>query len=472
MSSLADLPELVGFFSYSRKDDEDSDGALSKLRGRIQKELRLQLGRNFRLWQDAAAIPSGALWEDEIKRAIAESVFFIPIVTPSVAASTHCRFEFQSFLDREKQLGRDNLVFPILYIRVTALENESERRRDDVLTIIAARQYVDWQKIRHRDVASPEVAEKIEDFCRSIFEALHQPWSPQGLRKSEDAEAMQAADTRPRVQTRPADVSRNASEKMPRAEHRRPQPEAVAELGATAVTHLGTQAAVERFSERRFHFARSFESGLLGGVIGGAITGLFLGAYYYFQFNQIDEKVTPRVIAEMLAFCVLMGPVFGFCIQLCMLWFRYLVAEKRYSATLFNDVSGCVLGGALGGIPVGISAALAFGFRYQWFVGLGPIVAGTSLGVVFVAAGALFYDYGGRWQNVARAFAAALLIITCIATVEVVVLQVTGIEQWVYVGETMAKIGGAIVGMAIFSAAGLQVGLTLAAYRLWKIGAG
>jgi hypothetical protein len=61
MSSLADLPDLVGFFSYSRKDDEDSEGALSKLRARIQRELRLQLGRSLRLWQDAAAIPSRRL---------------------------------------------------------------------------------------------------------------------------------------------------------------------------------------------------------------------------------------------------------------------------------------------------------------------------------------------------------------------------------------------------------------------------
>jgi hypothetical protein len=66
MSSLAELPELVGFFSYSRKDDENSEGALSRLRLRIHRELRLQLGRDFRLWQDTAAIPDGALWEDEI----------------------------------------------------------------------------------------------------------------------------------------------------------------------------------------------------------------------------------------------------------------------------------------------------------------------------------------------------------------------------------------------------------------------
>jgi len=44
MSSLAEAPDLVGFFSYSREDDEDSGGKLSKLRERIQAELRGQLG--------------------------------------------------------------------------------------------------------------------------------------------------------------------------------------------------------------------------------------------------------------------------------------------------------------------------------------------------------------------------------------------------------------------------------------------
>lgn len=55
MSSLADLPEIVGFFSYSREDDEAFEGALSALRNAIQRELSAQLGRSkttFRLWQD------------------------------------------------------------------------------------------------------------------------------------------------------------------------------------------------------------------------------------------------------------------------------------------------------------------------------------------------------------------------------------------------------------------------------------
>jgi hypothetical protein len=104
MSSLADLPELVGFFSYSREDDDDSKGALSALRDRIQRELRGQLGRTraeFRLWQDKEAIAHGTLWEEQIKSAVAQSTFFIPIVTPTAVRSRHCKTEFELFLARE-----------------------------------------------------------------------------------------------------------------------------------------------------------------------------------------------------------------------------------------------------------------------------------------------------------------------------------------------------------------------------------
>src|SRR6202035_1290767 len=103
MSSLADLSDLVGFFSYSREDDHGSRGALSALRDAIQSELSAQLGRShtdFRVWQDKAAIPLGTLWENQISDAINQSAFFVPIVTPRAMRSQHCTFEFESFLAR------------------------------------------------------------------------------------------------------------------------------------------------------------------------------------------------------------------------------------------------------------------------------------------------------------------------------------------------------------------------------------
>jgi hypothetical protein len=181
MPSLIDIPELVGFFSYSRDDDQGSRGALSALRDAIQTELSAQLGRtrtDFRLWQDKSAISLGTLWEKQISQGINQSVFFIPIITPRALRSQHCAYEFQAFLTRETELGRDDLVFPILYIPVPALEDEKLWRDEPILRIVATRQYLDWRELRHHDPRSIEVQQKLEWYCRGITNALHKTWSP------------------------------------------------------------------------------------------------------------------------------------------------------------------------------------------------------------------------------------------------------------------------------------------------------
>jgi len=218
MSSLAELPELVGFFSYSREDDEDSGGRLSKLRERIQAELRGQLGRtkrDFRLWQDKVAIAHGELWEDTIKKGISESVFFIPIITPTAVRSYHCKFEFDSFLAREKELGRSNLVFPILYIPVPALTGD-RWRQDPLLSIIGSRQYEQWQNVRQLDPSSTEVALRVEKFCANICRALEQEWlSPQ---ERQEAQARRAAEEERRRQEKLQEEARQRAEEERRRE--------------------------------------------------------------------------------------------------------------------------------------------------------------------------------------------------------------------------------------------------------------
>jgi hypothetical protein len=67
VSSLADLPQVIGFFSYSRNDDEGDEGAVSALSNRIYRELRAQLGRasqNFKLWRDKDALAAGEHWKE------------------------------------------------------------------------------------------------------------------------------------------------------------------------------------------------------------------------------------------------------------------------------------------------------------------------------------------------------------------------------------------------------------------------
>jgi len=174
MPSLADQPEVIGFFSYSRDDDEDSEGALTTLRRRIQNELRAQLGRTgntLRLWQDSEAIPPGTLWHSQIEGAIEQSVFFVPIITPRVLNSRFCDVEFRRFLAREQQLQRADLVFPIIYIEVDALRDDARVADNPVLQIIADRQYVDWSEFRH-ELDGIRVRQLITAFCRNIAAAL------------------------------------------------------------------------------------------------------------------------------------------------------------------------------------------------------------------------------------------------------------------------------------------------------------
>jgi len=220
MSTLAELPELIGFFSYSREDDEAFRGTLSALREGIQRELSAQLGRskkNFRLWQDQAAIAPGKLWEKEIKTAIDQSVFFIPIVTPRAVNSQYCKFEFETFLAREAAIGRNDLVFPIVYISVAALESDAGWRDDPVLSTIARRQYVDWRPLRHLDAQTTVAREQIERLCQKIVEALREPWiSPEERRRMADAEARKRAEDEARRLE--AEAERRAEESRRRAE--------------------------------------------------------------------------------------------------------------------------------------------------------------------------------------------------------------------------------------------------------------
>jgi hypothetical protein len=199
MSLLTKLPELVGFFSYSRKDDKAFKGKLSELRDAISSELSAQLGRKDSdfIFQDQKSIGLGKLWEAEIAKATRKSAFFIPIVTPRSVGSSHCRFEFDSFLARQATLGRKDLIFPILYLAVPELEDEAQWRNDPVLSVIGLRQYIDWQEIRHFAVNSPEVGKKIEHLCIKICIALRQQW-PEESRADKETAVRHDVHERPR----------------------------------------------------------------------------------------------------------------------------------------------------------------------------------------------------------------------------------------------------------------------------------
>jgi hypothetical protein len=145
---------------------------------------------------------------------IGQSAFFIPIVTPSALGSEHCKYEFDAFLKRESALCRDNLVFPILYVRVPGLEDRQQRNENELFQIIHAHHYLNWTALRLRDPASTEAAQEIEEFCRNICDALRQPWvSPQERQRQEETKAQLRLEEARQRRVAAAEGERQAQER-------------------------------------------------------------------------------------------------------------------------------------------------------------------------------------------------------------------------------------------------------------------
>jgi hypothetical protein len=231
------------------------------------------------------------------------------------------------------------------------------------------------------------------------------------------------------------------------------------------------QAEEKKKRTKPFRLPPSFENGIYGGVIGGSFSGLFIGVAYFVKFSSLDKSVTWIDIPVLCLYCAFSGMLLGAFPQLFILWFDYLVTEKQHRWLAFNKLSGGLVGGVISGVPIGIFAALFFGWSHDYFVGTDLLIIGSVISVIFVTAGVLFYTYRRLWRNVIRAFITSLLIIACTSAVAVFILQRSvDPTAWFFFGTNTPNmtLGGAILGAMIGVVAGVQIGLTLALYRLWE----
>jgi len=166
----------TGFWSYTSADDTASRGRLSQLRRLLADALQLRIGRTpkVHIFQDVAAIPHGAYWLKEIHKALADSSFFIPIVTPAFLQSEMCCHEVLHFREREAAVGRDDLILPLHYISVDDVDphRPSEVHVPAVLELLRSRQWIDFRTLRFRDPNGEEVALKLDELAGSIRAAL------------------------------------------------------------------------------------------------------------------------------------------------------------------------------------------------------------------------------------------------------------------------------------------------------------
>lgn len=159
----------AAFLSYVHSDDDHDGGRISGLRERLEGEVRMHLGRPFRIFQDRNDLEWGQSWADRIDESLNAVTFLVPIVTPSFFKSPACRKEFETFYQREQALGTNRLILPIYYLDCDEIE---ENGSDQIATILRSRQWSDWRSLRFFNLHGPEVSAQLAAQALMIKRAI------------------------------------------------------------------------------------------------------------------------------------------------------------------------------------------------------------------------------------------------------------------------------------------------------------
>ena len=158
------MDKLVAFLSYARADDRHAKGKIVRIAELLRDELRAQTGEPLSIFVDRN-IEWGENWQRRINESLSEATMLIPILTPNYFNSSACRDELTKFLEREAQLGRNDLVLPIYYMAADKLEDPALRQTDELAEELSRRQYIDWRELRLKDLDSKRVVVTIADLA-------------------------------------------------------------------------------------------------------------------------------------------------------------------------------------------------------------------------------------------------------------------------------------------------------------------
>jgi parallel beta-helix repeat protein len=161
----------AAFFSYVRFVDQHEEGRITELRSRLEGEVRVYLGDEFSIFQDRE-IGWGDEWKLRIEDVLDAATFFIPVLTPAFFKSRYCREEMETFLEREKKLGRRDLVLPIYYVDIPLFNDITQQATDPLAVALAARQYADWRNLRYELWTDPQVGRRLSQMAVRIRDAL------------------------------------------------------------------------------------------------------------------------------------------------------------------------------------------------------------------------------------------------------------------------------------------------------------
>jgi TIR domain len=160
--------ERVAFMSYARFDDPHDDGEMALFRRLLVAEVRAQSGMDFGVFGDRDDIAWGASWQQRIDEALDDVSLLLVIITPGFFHSEACRAELARFLERERRLGRQDLILPVYYISAPEMEDPAVRASDEVARVLDSRQFFDWRQLRFESSSAPVVRRAVAQLANRM----------------------------------------------------------------------------------------------------------------------------------------------------------------------------------------------------------------------------------------------------------------------------------------------------------------
>jgi hypothetical protein len=155
-------------------------------------EVRAQTGEEFPIFQDRNDIAWGQSWQQRIDETLDAVTLLLVIITPGLFRSLACRAEVTRFLERERALGRQDLILPVYYISAREMDDPGLREADELARVLAARQLADWRELRFEAFTSPAVRKAIAQLAARMRDVF---WLPPAAAPARAARGGQAASS-------------------------------------------------------------------------------------------------------------------------------------------------------------------------------------------------------------------------------------------------------------------------------------
>ena len=154
-------------------DDQFFGGAITSLRKLLELGVQVVTGdQSFQIFQDIDGIEFGQHWQTQLDKAIWQVKFLIPILTPCFLRSEACRDELGKFIEKERKVGRNDLILPVYFVTTPLLE-KSDLLKDDHLALeISTRQRYDWRSQADLPITDTTVRQAVRELAEKISEAI------------------------------------------------------------------------------------------------------------------------------------------------------------------------------------------------------------------------------------------------------------------------------------------------------------